>query len=183
MLIKTSEGEKNVASKGLGAAGLTLGIIGTSLAGVDFLRDGGRDGGRGLLGGFFGGRGERRDECGYEHCAPVLRPWQYEDKIIRLEDKFYTNEKVNCLEEKVERMLGPVYAQLKALEINAAVDNAVEAQRDKDYAVIDKLKYYIDQLEDDKYVKKSWYHPCGSRLAPCGGEERRGDDCVGCERR
>lgn len=51
MQIKTADGEKHVASQAVGTAGLSLGIIGTSLA----LLNGGN--GNGLLGGLFNGGG------------------------------------------------------------------------------------------------------------------------------
>ena len=181
MLIKTSEGDKNVSSKGLGGTALGLAIGGL---GLSVLNSAAEVGGRGILGGFIGGRRFGRGDdygCECEGLKPVMRPWQYEDEINFLKVDLITNKKVDCLEEKVERMFVPVFEQLKRLEIKTAVDEAVENQRNKDYAIIDKQRYIIDQLEDEKNVKKLYYQPCGSRLVSCCDNDDKG--CGGCDRR
>ena len=103
------------ASKGVGAAGLTTGIIGTSLGALS----------SGLLGNLFGG-----NNCG---CSENMAVSRYEmglekdiaakdSKIALLESTVYTDGKLNDLRNYVDRRFEGVNAAINAQNVvNAQV--------------------------------------------------------------
>lgn len=131
MQIKTTDGEKNVASQGVGVSGLTLGIIGTSLA----LLNGGNNGcgcnGGSLLSNLFG----RGGNCG---CAST----SHDTRIIGALE-------AELAKEKAER-----YAD----SIGIATFKEAKAMSDKNDAQIQanykELAQFVAQLDKQIAVDK-----------------------------
>jgi len=86
--------EHEVASAGVGAGGLTTGIIGTSLSALALLREGG-------LGGIFGGFGGRGREHGEGECRDTRIIAEKDATISFLLGKDFTLEKTACLEKEI----------------------------------------------------------------------------------
>ena len=108
MHIKTADGERSVASAGVGGAGLGLGIAGTALGLLN--------GGSGLnLGGLFGGGGYNQDS----RVISAL-----ESKISKLEGEKYTDnaqldlrDRIAALNEKVIGYVIDIDKRVSAIEV------------------------------------------------------------------
>jgi len=101
------------ASKGVGAAGLTTGIIGTALGAL---------GGNGALGGLFGPRNES-DEFVTRYDANMMRELADKDRTIALlEADKYTDQKIADLADRVNARIAGVEQQINA----QAVFNATQ---------------------------------------------------------
>ena len=107
MHIKTADGERSVASAGVGGAGLGLGIAGTALG---LLNGGGLN-----LGGLFGGGGYNQDS----RVISAL-----ESKISKLESEKYTDDaqldlrdRIAALNEKVIGYVIDIDKRVSAIEV------------------------------------------------------------------
>lgn len=126
MRIKGADGhEYNVASQGVGGAGLGLGIAGTALG----LLNGN---GNGLLGGLFGGNNCNR-ECG---CSDNMLVNRYEmsmqqtiaakdARIGLLESNIYTDQKIADVYERLNAKINAVKDAQDAINTQQAVYNGV----------------------------------------------------------
>lgn len=126
MRIKGADGhEYNVASQGVGGAGLGLGIAGTALG----LLNGN---GNGLLGGLFGGNNCNRD-CG---CSDNMLVNRYEmsmqqtiaakdARIGLLESNIYTDQKIADVYERLNTKINAVKDAQDAINTQQAVYNGV----------------------------------------------------------
>lgn len=94
------------ATNGKANAGLTTGIIGTSLAGLLWANGAGSNGGNGILGGLFGNRGNYTQSYEgkigqLESEIAFLRGENYSDKVA--------NEVYRALETKIDTNLEKLY--------------------------------------------------------------------------
>lgn len=120
MKIKGADGhEYNVASQGVGGAGLGLGIAGTALGLLN--------GGGGLFGGLFGGN----QNCG---CSDNMMVNRYElsmqqqlaakdSKIGLLESNIYTDQKIADVYERLNTKIGAMRDEQNAINMQQAVYN------------------------------------------------------------
>ena len=123
MKIKGADGhEYNVASQGVGGAGLGLGIAGTALG----LLNGN---GNGLLGGLFGGN----NNC---HCSDNMMVNRYElsmqqqlaakdARIGLLESNIYTDQKIADVYERLNTKINAMKDEQTAVNTQQAVYNGV----------------------------------------------------------
>jgi hypothetical protein len=123
MRIKGADGrEYNVASQGVGGAGLGLGIAGTALG----LLNGG---GNGLLGGLLGGNrcacGNGQDALVTRYEATMMQELANKDgKIALLESNIYTDQKLNDLRNYIDAKVGVVEGAVNAQAVYNATNTA-----------------------------------------------------------
>ena len=117
MLIKTAEGEKNVSSKGLGGASLSLAIPGT----VAFLNQ--LTGGNGLLGGLFNGGGGCVNNC--QQMISALESELAREKAERYADAIgiATFKETQSMVEKVQNTVTQLAQYVATIDKNQAVEN------------------------------------------------------------
>lgn len=115
MLIKTTEGEKNVASKGLGGAALGLAIPGT-VALVNQLT-----GGAGILGGLFNGG----NNCADTRIIGALSSELAREKAERYADSIgiATFKESQMMVEKLQNTVTQLAQAVAAIDKNQAVEN------------------------------------------------------------
>lgn len=119
------EYENHYASKGVGTAGLTLGVIGTAL-------------GAGVLNGGLGGIFGNRAGCNEDHCVNRYEFGLQQEisardaKIGLLESNIYTDSKIADVYERLNAKIGGVEAQLSAQAVynatNTATINCISGQ-------------------------------------------------------
>ena len=119
------EYENHYASKGVGTAGLTLGVIGTALA-SGVLNNG--------VGGIFG----NRTACNEDHCVNRYEFGLQQEisardaKIGLLESNIYTDSKIADVYERLNAKIGGVEAQIAAQAVynatNTATINCISGQ-------------------------------------------------------
>ena len=123
MKIKGADGhEYNVASQGVGGAGLGLGIAGTALG----LLNGG---GNGLLGGLLGGNrcgcGNAQDVAVTRYEAAMMQELSNKDgKIALLESNIYTDSKIADVYERLANKIDANNAAQDAVNLQQATYNA-----------------------------------------------------------
>ena len=123
MRIKGADGhEYNVASQGVGGAGLGLGIAGTALG----LLNGG---GNGLLGGLLGGNrcacGNGQDALVTRYEATMMQELANKDgKIALLESNIYTDSKIADVYERLANKIDANKAAQDAVNLQQATYNA-----------------------------------------------------------
>ena len=111
------------ASKGVGAAGLTTGVIGTALGALNTMGNGG------ILGGLFGGNGG----CSEDHFVN-----RYEQGLIQenaslkadkklLEATIYTDSKLNDFRNYVDSRIAGVEARMNAQDVYNATNTSAIA--------------------------------------------------------
>ena len=115
MLIKTADGEKNVASKGLGGAALGLAIPGT-VALVNQL-----SGGAGLLGGLFNGG----NNCADTRIIGALSSELAKEKAERYADSIgiATFKESQAMFKELQNTVTQLAQAVAALDKNQAVEN------------------------------------------------------------
>lgn len=119
------EYENHYASRGVGTAGLTLGVIGTALA-SGVLNNG--------VGGIFG----NRTTCNEDHCVNRYEFGLQQEisardaKIGLLESNIYTDSKIADVYERLNAKIGGVEAQIAAQAVynatNTATINCISGQ-------------------------------------------------------
>lgn len=107
------------ATNGKANAGLTTGIIGTSLAGLLWANGAGSNGGNGILGGLFGNRGNYTQSYEgkigqLESEIAFLRGENYSDKVA--------NEVYRALETKIDTNLEKLYGFVIDLDKRTALN-------------------------------------------------------------
>ena len=107
------------ATNGKANAGLTTGIIGTSLAGLLWANGAGSNGGNGILGGLFGNRGNYTQSYEgkigqLESEIAFLRGENYSDKVA--------NEVYKALETKIDTNLEKLYGFVIDLDKRTALN-------------------------------------------------------------
>ena len=133
MYIKTTDGEHSVASAGVGGAGLGLGIAGTALG----LFNGG---GRGLLGGLFGG-------CGCGEAVSTLQAELAKEKAERYADSvgIATFKEAKVMSDKNDEKIQANYIELaKAV---AALDKQVAVDKQ---ATVDNFAFLNNEIHNTK---------------------------------
>ena len=138
MQIKTQDGEKSVASAGVGGAGLGLGIAGTALG----LLNGGA--GNGLLSGLFGGN------AGYNQDSRVISALESElakEKAERYADSIgiATYKEAISLSNKNDDKINANYKELAAAV--AALDKRVAVERQ---ATVDNFAFLNNRIDTTK---------------------------------
>ena len=121
MMIKTQDGEKSVASGGLGGAALGLAIPGT-VALVNQLT-----GGNGLFGGLFNGGG-----CGCNsNVVSALESALAQEKAERYTDQTGTEVYKQFAKERneIQSQISAIFAALAQMDKHSAVVEAVNAER------------------------------------------------------
>lgn len=132
MIIKTSDGERSVASAGVGGAGLGLGIAGTALA----LLNGN---GNGVLGGLFGGNCNQQISTLQAELAKE-KAERYADNIgigVYKEAVSLSNREDDKINANYKELAGFI----AALDKQSAVDNATTT------ATIACMQQQIAQLQ------------------------------------
>lgn len=133
MIIKTSEGDKSVASAGVGGAGLGLGIAGTALA----LMNGGC--GNGILGGLFGGNCNQQVSALQAELAKE-KAERYADSVgIDVYKEAISLSNKN--DDKINSQFKEFAAAYAALDKQSAVNNATLS------ATISCLQNQVAQLQ------------------------------------
>lgn len=137
MIIKTSEGDKSVASAGVGGAGLGLGIAGTALA----LMNGGCGG---LFGGLFGGSNayerDSRQISALESELAKEKAERYADSVgIDVYKEAISLSNKN--DDKINSQFKEFAAAYAALDKQSAVNNATLS------ATISCLQNQVAQLQ------------------------------------
>lgn len=132
MMIKTQDGEKSVASAGLGGAALGLAIPGT-VALVNQLT-----GGNGLLGGLFNGGG---------NCNSVISALESalaQEKAERYTDQTGTEVYKQFAKERneIQAQISALFAAIAQMDKNSAVAEAVNSER------LSCLKGRVDNIYD-----------------------------------
>lgn len=132
MMIKTQDGEKSVASAGLGGAALGLAIPGT-VALVNQLA-----GGNGLLGGLFNGGG---------NCNSVISALESalaQEKAERYTDQTGTEVYKQFAKERneIQAQISALFAAIAQMDKNSAVAEAVNSER------LSCLKGRVDNIYD-----------------------------------
>lgn len=131
MQIKTTEGERSVSSAGVGGAGLGLGIAGTALG----LMNGG---GRGLLGGLFGG-------CGCGDAVSALQAQLAKVEAERYADQIgiATFKEAKVMSDKNDDKIQANYIELaKAV---AALDKQVAVERQ---STVDNFAFLNNKIDE-----------------------------------
>lgn len=139
MYIKTTDGEHSVASAGVGGAGLGLGIAGTALG----LLNGG---GRGLLGGLFGG-------CGCGEAVSTLQAELAKEKAERYADSvgIATFKEAKEMSDKNDAKIQANYIELAKAVASLDKQVAVEKQ-----ATVDNFAFLNHKI-DEKYREIKCY--------------------------
>lgn len=132
MMIKTQDGEKSVASGGLGGAALGLAIPGT-VALVNQLT-----GGNGLLGGLFNGGGN----C--NSAISALESALAQEKAERYTDQTGTEVYKQFAKERneIQTQISAIFAAIAQMDKHSAVAEAVNAER------LNCLKGRVDNIYD-----------------------------------
>ena len=132
MMIKTQDGEKSVASGGLGGAALGLAIPGT-VALVNQLT-----GGNGLLGGLFNG-----GNCN-SNVVSALESALAQEKAERYTDQAGTEVYKQFAKERneIQAQISAIFAALAQMDKHSAVAEAVNAER------LNCLKGRVDNIYD-----------------------------------
>lgn len=136
MIIKTSEGDKSVASAGVGGAGLGLGIAGTALALLN--------NGNGLFGGLFGGSNayerDSRQISALEAELAKEKAERYADSVgIDVYKEAISLSNKN--DDKINSQFKEFAAAYAALDKQSAVNNATLS------ATISCLQNQVAQLQ------------------------------------
>lgn len=133
MMIKTQDGEKSVASGGLGGAALGLAIPGT-VALVNQLA-----GGNGLLGGLFNGGGN----CN-SNVVSALESALAQEKAERYTDQTGTEVYKQFAKERneIQAQISALFAAIAQMDKNSAVAEAVNSER------LSCLKGRVDNIYD-----------------------------------
>lgn len=145
MQIKTSEGEKDVASQGVGVGGLTLGIIGTSLA----LLNGGNHCGGGLLGGLLGGNCAGAGAAHDTRIISALEAELAKEKSERYADSvgISTFKEAISLSNKNDDKINANYKELA--QYIAALDKQVAVERQATQDNFAFLNHRIDETKKE----------------------------------
>lgn len=132
MMIKTQDGEKSVASGGLGGAALGLAIPGT-VALVNQLT-----GGNGLFGGLFNGGGN----C--NSAISALESALAQEKAERYTDQTGTEVYKQFAKERneIQTQISAIFAAIAQMDKHSAVAEAVNAER------LNCLKGRVDNIYD-----------------------------------
>lgn len=132
MMIKTQDGEKSVASGGLGGAALGLAIPGT-VALVNQLT-----GGNGLFGGLFNGGGN----C--NSAISALESALAQEKAERYTDQTGTEVYKQFAKERneIQSQISAIFAAIAQMDKHSAVAEAVTAER------LNCLKGRVDNIYD-----------------------------------
>lgn len=132
MMIKTQDGEKSVASGGLGGAALGLAIPGT-VALVNQLT-----GGNGLFGGLFNG-----GNCN-SNVVSALESALAQEKAERYTDQTGTEVYKQFAKERneIQTQISAIFAALAQMDKHSAVAEAVNAER------LNCLKGRVDNIYD-----------------------------------
>lgn len=132
MMIKTQDGEKSVASGGLGGAALGLAIPGT-VALVNQLT-----GGNGLFGGLFNGGGN----C--NSAISALESALAQEKAERYTDQTGTEVYKQFAKERneIQSQISAIFAAIAQMDKHSAVAEAVNAER------LNCLKGRVDNIYD-----------------------------------
>ena len=132
MMIKTQDGEKSVASGGLGGAALGLAIPGT-VALVNQLT-----GGNGLLGGLFNG-----GNCN-SNVVSALESALAQEKAERYTDQTGTEVYKQFAKERneIQAQISAIFAAIAQMDKHSAVAEAVNAER------LNCLKGRVDNIYD-----------------------------------
>lgn len=132
MMIKTQDGEKSVASGGLGGAALGLAIPGT-VALVNQLT-----GGNGLLGGLFNG-----GNCN-NNVVAALESALAQEKAERYTDQAGTEVYKQFAKERneIQAQISAIFAAIAQMDKHSAVAEAVNAER------LNCLKGRVDNIYD-----------------------------------
>ena len=134
MMIKTPEGEKSVASAGLGGAALGLAIPGT-VALVNQLTNGG-----GLFGGLFNG-----GSCNNTHnVVSALESALAQEKAERYTDQTGTEVYKQFAKERndIQAQISAIFAAIAQMDKHNSVAEAVNAER------LSCLKGRVDNIYD-----------------------------------
>ena len=133
MMIKTQDGEKSVASGGLGGAALGLAIPGT-VALVNQLT-----GGNGLFGGLFNGG----NSCN-NNVVAALESALAQEKAERYTDQAGTEVYKQFAKERneIQAQISAIFAAIAQMDKHSAVAEAVNAER------LNCLKGRVDNIYD-----------------------------------
>ena len=133
MMIKTQDGEKSVASGGLGGAALGLAIPGT-VALVNQLT-----GGNGLFGGLFNGG----NSCN-NNVVSALESALAQEKAERYTDQAGTEVYKQFAKERneIQAQISAIFAAIAQMDKHSAVAEAVNAER------LNCLKGRVDNIYD-----------------------------------
>lgn len=132
MMIKTQDGEKSVASGGLGGAALGLAIPGT-VALVNQLT-----GGNGLLGGLFNGGGNCNSAISaLESALAYEKAGRYTDQTGTEVYKQFAKER-----NEIQAQISAIFAAIAQMDKHSAVAEAVNAER------LNCLKGRVDNIYD-----------------------------------
>lgn len=136
MMIKTQDGEKSVASGGLGGAALGLAIPGT-VALVNQLT-----GGNGLFGGLFNGGCNNNVNCG--GMISALESALAQEKAERYTDQTGTEVYKQFAKERneIQTQISAIFAAIAQMDKHSAVAEAVNAER------LNCLKGRVDNIYD-----------------------------------
>ena len=132
MMIKTQDGEKSVASGGLGGAALGLAIPGT-VALVNQLT-----GGNGLFGGLFNGGGNCNSAISaLESALAYEKAGRYTDQTGTEVYKQFAKER-----NEIQTQISAIFAAIAQMDKHSAVAEAVNAER------LNCLKGRVDNIYD-----------------------------------
>ena len=132
MMIKTQDGEKSVASGGLGGAALGLAIPGT-VALVNQLT-----GGNGLFGGVFNGGGNCNSAISaLESALAYEKAGRYTDQTGTEVYKQFAKER-----NEIQTQISAIFAAIAQMDKHSAVAEAVNAER------LNCLKGRVDNIYD-----------------------------------
>lgn len=132
MMIKTQDGEKSVASAGLGGAALGLAIPGT-VALVNQLT-----GGNGLFGGLFNGGGNCNGAVSaLESALAYEKAGRYTDQTGTEVYKQFAKER-----NEIQTQISAIFAAIAQMDKHSAVAEAINAER------LNCLKGRVDNIYD-----------------------------------
>lgn len=182
MQIKTSDGEKSVASAGVGGTGLGLGIAGTALGLLNNSNNGG-----GILGGLFGCGSNQNVVSSLQANIARLESEKYTDKvgidlyreIVATSNK--NDEKINANYKELAQFVAALDKQI-AVDKQATLDNFAFLNNRIDTTKNEVLCYCNSTFVPGKLVMplsslcpeamaryNTWTAPTGTTTTPAEG--------------